>query len=106
MSQTNGILTINDDSFDNVISQGTTIVDFWAPWCMPCRLQAPILENVSRKMGDKIKICKLNVDDNMRTAQKYQIVSIPTLIIFKDGQPDKIFVGVQDENTLIDSVEQ
>jgi thioredoxin 1 len=106
MSTTNGVLNINDDSFDKVISEGTTIVDFWAPWCMPCRLQGPILENISRKMGDKVKVCKLNVDDNMKTAQKYQIVSIPTLIIFKDGQPDKMFVGVQDENTLINSVEQ
>ncbi|MCK4835234.1 MAG: thioredoxin [Candidatus Aminicenantes bacterium] len=104
MSNTNGVLNINDDSFDKVISEGTTIVDFWAPWCMPCRLQGPILENVSKKMGDKVKVCKLNVDDNMRTAQKYEIVSIPSLLILKDGQVDKKFVGVQDEDTLINSI--
>lgn len=106
MAETTGVININDDSFEKVIAQGTTIVDFWAPWCMPCRLQGPILENVSKKMGDKVKVCKLNVDDNMQTARKYQIASIPTLIIFKDGRPEQTFVGVQDEDTLISSVQQ
>jgi thioredoxin 1 len=104
MSESNGVMDINDQNFDQIISEGVTIVDFWAPWCLPCRLQGPILKNVSGKVGDKAKICKMNVDENMTTAQKYGIVSIPTLLVFRDGEIDKKFIGVQDEQTLINAV--
>ena len=104
MSESNGVLNITDESFDKVVAQGTTIVDFWASWCFPCRIQGPILSAVSRKIGDRVKVCKLNVDDNQQTAQKYQIASIPTLIVFKNGKVDKTFVGVQDEKSLMEAV--
>ena len=104
MSENNGVLDINDQNFDQIISDGVTIVDFWAPWCLPCRLQGPILKNVSGKIGDRAKVCKMNVDENMTTAQKYGIVSIPTLLIFRDGEIEKKFIGVQDEQTLINAV--
>lgn len=101
MTEGNGVINITDESFDKVIATGTTIVDFWAPWCFPCRLQGPILSAISQKVGNGVKVCKLNVDDNQETAHKYQIASIPTLIIFKDGRVDKTFIGVQDEASLL-----
>lgn len=104
MPEGNGVLNITDESFDKVIATGTTLVDFWAPWCLPCRIQGPILSAVSRKLGDRVKVCKLNVDDNQETAFKYQIASIPTLIVFKDGRVNKTFIGVQDEKSLMEAV--
>lgn len=104
MIKNNGVININDENFDKVISQGITIVDFWAPWCMPCRIQGPILEKVSTKVNGNIRVCKMNVDDNMMTAQKYGIISIPTLMIFRDGKVERKFIGVQSEDTLLNAV--
>jgi thioredoxin 1 len=97
--------SINDSNFEKVIGEGLTIVDFWAPWCQPCLIQGPILERVAQRVNGKAKVCKLNVDENMATPGKFGITGIPTMIIFKDGQPAKQFVGVQGENTLVQAVE-
>jgi thioredoxin 1 len=99
------VKNIDDSNFEQVIGEGLTIVDFWAPWCQPCLIQGPILEKVAQKVADKAKVCKLNVDENMATPGKFGITGIPTMIIFKEGQPAKQFVGVQDENTLVQAVE-
>jgi len=96
----NAVVTVNDASFDKVIGQGVTLVDFWAEWCMPCRMQAPIMDKLAKNMGDKATITKLNVDENPNTAAKYGITGIPTSILFKDGQEVQRFVGVQNEATL------
>jgi thioredoxin 1 len=85
--------------------KGLSLVDFWAPWCHPCRLQGPILEKVAEKIGGKAQICKLNVDDSTKIANKFGITGIPTLLIFKDGQKVKEFVGVQEEKILISTLE-
>jgi thioredoxin 1 len=105
MGKNNGVINITDENFDKVIAQGVTIVDFWAPWCLPCRIQGPILEKVSKKVNENVRVCKMNVDDNMITAQKYGISSIPTLLVFRDGQMEKKFIGVQGEETLMKAVE-
>lgn len=104
MVKNNGVININDENFDKVISQGVTIVDFWAPWCLPCRIQGPILEKVSKQVNENVRVCKMNVDDNMITAQKYGISSVPTLLVFRDGQLEKKFIGVQGEETLLKAV--
>jgi len=96
---------IDDSNFEQVIGEGLTIVDFWAPWCQPCLIQGPILERVAERVNGKAKVCKLNVDENMATPGKFGITGIPTMIIFKDGQPAKQFVGVQGENALVQAVE-
>ena len=96
---------LNANNFDTEIKQGITLVDFWAPWCGPCRMQGPILEGVDEKVGNKAKICKLNVDNAPDVAGKFGIVSIPTLILFKDGTQVQRFVGVRQEQELITEID-
>lgn len=82
------VAATTDATFDADVINSTTpvVVDFWAPWCGPCRMIAPALDAISAEMGDKVKIVKLNVDDNPQIASKLGIMSIPTLMIFKDGK--------------------
>lgn len=97
---------LDDFTFDQAIKKGVVLVDFWAPWCGPCRMQAPILEQVGEKMAGRAVIAKLNVDEAPHTAARYGIRSIPTLAIFKDGEPVGAFVGVQQASTLISVLEK
>ena len=95
------VTELNETNFDSIISSGgRVLVDFWAPWCGPCRMQAPILEKLSGDDSVKAKICKINTDENASLAQKYGISSIPTLILFEDGNEIERMVGVQTENSL------
>ena len=91
--------TANFDT-DILQAKGKVLVDFWAPWCGPCRMQTPILEKLVTSGEIKAKILKLNTDENGPIAQKYGIVSIPTLILFDNGKEIERFVGVQPENVL------
>lgn len=91
---------INDQQFKEETSQGLALIDFWAPWCGPCKMQAPILDELEAEMGDKVSIFKLNVDDNPVTASKFGVMSIPTLMIKKDGRVVDKLVGVHDKETL------
>lgn len=95
-----GIIELNDSNFDAEAKAGVVLIDFWAPWCGPCRMQGPILEQIVGKV-EGAKITKLNVDEAPAVAAKFGIMSIPTLIVLKDGQPVKQFVGVQQADTLL-----
>ncbi len=86
---------LSAQTFADQIGTGITLVDFWAPWCGPCRMQAPILEQLAPRVAGKAVIAKLNVDEAPEIAAQYGIRSIPTMILFKDGQVVQQFVGVQ-----------
>jgi thioredoxin 1 len=106
MTETNGrVKNVTDDSFNDAVADGVSVVDFWAPWCYPCRIQGPILEKVAGQVGDKFNVYKMNVDENSETAMKHGVTGIPTLLLFKNGQVMKEFVGVQGENVLISQLE-
>lgn len=89
---------------DVLKSDKTVLVDFWAPWCGPCRMLGPILENLSTRVGDKAAIMKLNVDENPQVASRYGITGIPTVIVFKNGEIANQFVGVQPEQVYEDAL--
>ncbi|MBN2144381.1 MAG: thioredoxin [Candidatus Aureabacteria bacterium] len=98
-------MELTNQNFQESINSGVTLVDFWAPWCGPCRMQSPIIEQVNEKINGKAKVAKLNVDESQDIAETYGIQSIPTLIIFKDGNAVKSFTGVQSESNLISAIE-
>ena len=100
------LIELNESTFTNQIQQGVTLVDFWAPWCGPCRMQLPILEKVAESAGSGVTVSKVNVDENPAIAGAYDVSSIPTMILFVDGRPVQRFVGVQKEGTLADAIEQ
>ena len=77
------------------------LVDFWAEWCGPCRMVGPIVDEIAEEHGGKLKVLKLNVDENPETAREYGVMSIPTLMVFKDGQPDKRIVGAKPKSALL-----
>jgi thioredoxin 1 len=101
-----GILEINDSSFDDEVlqSEKPVLVDFWAPWCGPCKAIGPIIEDLSGAFGDKIKFVKCNVDDNPATPNKYGIKSIPTLIFFDKGDVVNQIIGLVAKTQLEDAI--
>ncbi len=87
---------VTDADFDAVLkAHPLVLVDFWAEWCAPCRMIAPILEELAQEYAGKVLVAKLDVDENPKTAMRYRIMSIPTVILFKDGQPVEVLVGAQ-----------
>jgi thioredoxin 1 len=80
------VMHLTDDSFDEQTASGYTLIDFWAEWCGPCRALAPVIDEIADELGDKIKVCKLDVDSNQRAAVRFGIRGIPTVIMMKDGK--------------------
>lgn len=100
------IIEVNDAGFKEEIGSGITLVDFWTPWCGPCKMIAPILEELAPEVEGKANIAKLNVDENQATASEYEVMSIPTLILFKDGEPVDKVVGFQPKEQLAALIEK
>jgi len=101
-------IVVTDSTFSKEVlsARSPVIVDFWAPWCGPCKMIAPILEDVAAEMGTDIKIAKVNVDENPQKAAEFGVRSIPTLVLFKKGKPVGTKVGVIPKHSLIEWIEK
>ena len=96
------LTNVSDDNFQAEVleNEQPVLVDFWAPWCGPCRVVAPVLEEIATEQADKLRVVKLNVDENQRTAAQFGVMSIPTMILFKNGAPAKTSVGAYPKRKL------
>ena len=98
---------LNDKNFDEKINEKPLVlVDFFATWCGPCRMQAPILERVKEELGDQVEIYKLDVDENEQTAKQFGVMSIPTLVLFKDGKEVAKNVGLMSQEAVVDLIDE
>jgi len=102
------IVTLSDATFDEHVkaSDVPVLVDFWAEWCGPCKMIAPILEEIAEEQTGKLQIGKLNIDDNLDVTRRYDVMSIPTLILFKDGEPKARLVGAKAKGQLLQEISE
>ena len=97
---------INEKNFNEKISKGVVVVDFFANWCGPCRMMAPILEDVQKEMGDRVQIYKVDVDDSENLSRQFGIMSIPTIIFFKDGELVNKHIGLWMKDSMIEEINE
>ncbi len=99
---------INGSQFENEVVKADqpVLVDFWAPWCGPCKMLGPVLEEIAEEKGDSLKVVKINVDENQDLAQKYEVMSIPTMFVFKGGEVADSFMGAMGKKDLLAKLEK
>ena len=102
------VIELTDATFDNTVhnSDVPVLVDFWAPWCGPCKMIAPIIKEIAEEYADKAKICKLDTDEARDSAMEFGISAIPTIILFKDGQVQKKWVGLTSKKDLAEAIDE
>ncbi len=100
------IYVLTDQNFVQKTKSGTVLVDFWAAWCMPCKLMVPVLNELAEEAGDRVTVAKLNVDESAKTASKFGIRSIPTMIVFRNGKEIKRIVGVKTKDYLLKELDR
>ncbi len=103
-----GISTLTDSTFDEEIGAAgePVVVDFWAEWCGPCKMISPILEEIATEHAGKVRVAKLNVDDNPDVTRRFEVMSIPTLIVFRDGQPVRRMIGAKGKGQLLEELSE
>jgi len=94
------VTKVSDDTFEQEVSSGVVVVEFFADWCGPCRMLAPVIEGVAEEMGDKVSFLKLDIDSNQKVAGQFHVTSVPTLVLFKDGKEVNRIVGLRDANAI------
>lgn len=102
----NQIKYLDDSNFESVVEKGVTLVDFYADWCGPCRMIAPIIEDLASEMNGKITVAKLDIESAQNTTAKFNVTSIPTIILFKGGEEVNRVVGVRDKEALIEMINE
>lgn len=103
-SSSSTVVALDESNFDRQVGSGVVLVDFWASWCGPCKVQGPIVEQVAGQVEGKATVTKVDVDAVPAVAQRFNIRSIPTLVVFKNGKPGRQFVGVTDAQTLVSAI--
>ncbi|MBR0351371.1 MAG: thioredoxin [Clostridia bacterium] len=100
------VLKITEENFEEEVmkSDKTVIVDFYAEWCGPCKMMSPVIDGIAEELGDSVKVGKVNTDENMNLAQQFNIMSIPTVMIFKNGNLAKTFIGVTSKSEILNEV--
>ena len=100
------VVELTDGDFESTVSDGVVLVDFWAPWCGPCKMLAPVIEEIAGEYAGKATICKMYTDEHRDAAVKHAISAIPTIILFKDGQVEKKWVGMTTKDDITDAIDE
>lgn len=100
------VLKVTENNFEEEVlnSDKMVIVDFYADWCGPCKTMSPVIDEISEELGDNVKVVKINLDENINLADKYEVMSIPTIMVFNGGNVSKTFVGVTEKSLILDAV--
>ncbi len=96
------VIHLTEETFEQAVASGTVLVDFWAEWCGPCKIIGPVLDQLATEVPEGAKVCKVDVENQRELAKKFRVMSIPTLILFKDGEKVKTLVGVQSKEDLLE----
>lgn len=102
------VIELNEKNFEEevVSSDKTVLIDFWASWCGPCRMMSPVIDQIAEEVGENIKVCKVNIDEEQSLALKYNVMSIPTFIVMKNGEETGRSVGVQDKSEIMNLIKK